>query len=154
MKLTLFSAAGISKTDLLLSKSNLITNLTRTILEDSSGCLFSLREGEWDWAGCPGSRQQDWDTGFLPLCQASGLTASTGLPSSFAQSGWWFCGSLPWRLMFTLLFLCKQRVKVTRPFQEDSQKDVSVFFLAGHKSDGNDDDDFYISEIFPWTFLP
>lgn len=35
-------------------------------------------------------------------------------------------------------FLCKQRMKVTRPFQEGSQEDVSVFFLAGHKSDGND----------------
>lgn len=55
--------------------------------------------------------------------------------------------------MFTLLFPCKQQVKVTGPFQEGSQEDVGVFFLAEHKSDGNDDGDFCISEVFPWTFL-
>lgn len=140
--------------DLLLSKPKWIPGLTRTILDDSSEHLFSLREEECDWAGPQGSRRQDRHTRSLPFAKPAARLPAQGFPpASFAQRGSWWCGSLPWRLMFTLLFPCKQRVEVTRPFQEGSQEDVSVFFLAGHKSNGNDDDDFCISAIFPWTFI-
>lgn len=84
--MTLFSEAGISKTDLLLGKTKWITDLTSTNQEDSSECLFSLREGECDWTGPPGIQWQDQHTGLTHLCQASSLNASKRFPSSFLHS--------------------------------------------------------------------
>lgn len=74
--------------DLLLSKPKWIPGLTRTILEDSSEHLFSLGEGECDWAGAQGSRRQDRHTRSLPFAKPEARLPAQGLPPAiFAQVG-------------------------------------------------------------------
>lgn len=111
---------------------------------DSNGCLFILTEGEGNWAAPP----RQWAAGpalrlpaFVPSqrpeCQHRASFQLPLLKLGYGCVAPCLVGLCSFCCCF-FFFFCKQRMKVTRPFQEGSQEDVNVFFLAGHKSDGND----------------
>lgn len=130
---------GISRV-LVLGKMKWSTGLTMSKLGDSNECLFIPTEGECNraapprrWAAGPALRLPAFVPSQRTECQ---YRASLQLP--LLKVGYGSVAPCLVGLCSFCFFLCKQRMKLRRPFQEGSQEDVSIFFLAGHKSDGND----------------